>query len=341
MYCRSVVFTDAPLIKALRYKDIFQLVPFFYFPKAPFSVYAYHFPCFLEFEVEDKEELLPTEAMLRKKGFSEEVLELGRKIPNQTRVRKEILHLLTSLTNFRFFEYSASSNCWGIQASMKDVDKLTTEELEKLNNQTSHWTIRGYFYPNCAEDLKITEFTACEEYYAASDNPLEYFTVNCNLDNNSEIKVPPYLDLVLDRYYSLREDEKCIVRQCIGLLYEGVGLFDTNRSVSLLSIVSSIEGMAKLDLKKYGNGENLGSTNRFLRYLKTYVAGKSEEKYRMFYKKRCDISHEGVLFLSDLDIYGDIKKQDEDWRFRLEVLQAARIALYNWLRRKEVKIVKS
>lgn len=335
MYCRSVIFTDVPLMKALRYRDVFQVVPLFYFPKAPFSVYAQHFPCFLEYEADVKEEELPTEDVLREKGLSEEIIKLGRRIPSQTRVRMEILHLLTSLTNFRFFEYSAANNCWGVQAPMRDVKELTEEELGNLNNQTSHWTIRSYIYPNCADDLKINTLTACKEYCQAIDEPLRYFTVNCYPDDNSEIKIPLYLDSVLDRYYSLLEDEKKIVRQCVGLLYEGVGLFDTKRSISLLSIVSSIEGMAKLDLKKYGNGLKMGPTERFLRYLKTYVSSKSEDKFRGYYNKRCEITHEGVLFLSDLDIYGDIQKQDEDWLLRLEVLQAARYALYNWLRRKQ------
>ena len=335
MYCRSVVFTDAPLIKAIRYQDVFQFVPFYYFPQAPFSHYAHHFPCFLEYAVEDKEEVLPIEDVLRKKGLSEDVLKLGRKVPNQTRVRKEILHLLTALTNFRFFEYYGGRNCWGIQAPMKSVEELSPDEIERLNNQTSHWTITGYIYPKCAEDFIISSLTDCKEYYEACEGPIEYFTVNCNLENNPEIKVPPFILPLLDRYYSLDSYEKGIVRQCIGLLYEGIALFDSNRSVSLLSIVSSIEGMAKLDLKKYGNGERLGSTDRFLRYLKTYVAEKSEGKYRLFYKKRCEITHEGVLFLSDLDLYGDLQKQDEDWRLRLEVLQAARLAFYNWLRRKD------
>ena len=158
-------------------------------------------------------------------------------------------------------------------------------------------------------------------------------TVNPNLDSNQEIKISPYLEFIIDSYFSLCDEEKELVRQCIGLLYEGIELFNTNRSVSLLSIVSSIEGMANLDLKIYGNGERLGPTDRFLRYLKTYVAGRSEQKFRGFYKRRCDITHEGRLFLSDLDLYGDIQKQDEDWRLRLEILQAARLAMYNWMRR--------
>ena len=271
--------------------------------------------------------------MFREKGLSEETLKLGRKIPNQARRRKEILHLLSSFTNFYFFEYFGGKNCWGIQLPMEGVNQLSEEEKNKLNSQTSHWTIRGYLYPNIAEELKITGFTACKEYYEQKDAPIAYFTVNPNLDSNQEIKISPYLEFIIDSYFSLCDEEKELVRQCIGLLYEGIELFNTNRSVSLLSIVSSIEGMANLDLKIYGNGERLGPTDRFLRYLKTYVAGRSEQKFRGFYKRRCDITHEGRLFLSDLDLYGDIQKQDEDWRLRLEILQAARLAMYNWMRR--------
>ena len=334
MYCRNIIFTDAPLMKAFRYKDCFQLVPIFYSQKAPISVYASHFPCFLEYVIEDAEEVNHTlEDNLRERGISEDLLMLGRKIPAQTRTRKEILHLLSSLTNFRFFEYGLGHNEWGMQAPMENVDKLNSEELSQLNNQTSHWTIGGYIYPGLDKDLIISGFSSCTDYYSAVDEPRGYFTINPNLDNNPEIKIPPYFDFVLDRYFSLAAEERIIVRQCIGLLYEGIELFDSRRSVSLLSIVSSIEGMAKLDLKKYGNGEPYGPTKRFLRYLTTYVAGKSEEKFKTYYGRRCDITHDGTLFLSDLDLYGSAQKQDADWRFRLEVLQAARLALYNWLRR--------
>jgi len=332
MYCRNIIFTNAPLLKAFRYGDCFQLVPCFYSRNVPISVYASHFPCFLEYVVEEKEEELPIIDELKQKGFSEDVLKIGRMIPVQTRVRKEILHLLSALTNFHFFEYCSGRGSWGIQIPMKNVKELTPDELKWLNEQTSHWTMRGYVYPNLADDLKISKFTDCKEYYEASDDLMTYFTVNSNIDNNQEIKIPPSLDTVIDRYYLLKDEERDVVRQCMGLLYEGVDLFDTNRSVSLLSIVSSIEGMAKQDWEKYGKGKKKRPTDRFLRYLKTYVAGKSEDKFRKYYEKRCEITHDGSLFLSDLDLYGDIQKQDADWHFRFEVLQAARMALYNWLR---------
>ena len=103
MIIRSVIFTNSPLLKAYKYGELFQLVPFFYLSDAPFSKYATHFPAILEYQVEEAEEDVACEEDLRKKGFSEDVLRLCRKIPNETRIRKEILHLLSSLSNFHFF----------------------------------------------------------------------------------------------------------------------------------------------------------------------------------------------------------------------------------------------
>ena len=329
MLCRNIIFTKVPLVKALRYKDVFQIVPFFYFKNMPFSKYARHFPVVLEYEVENiKEEIQPYEDELRKRGLSEDVISLGRRLPSQVRVRKEILHLLTALTNFQFFEYGSGGNCWGIQTPMVDVDKLNIEELEKLNNQTSHWTIRSFVYPDVAKDLQIVEFTKCHSYCEVAENSYSYFTVNPHIEANNEIKLPPQFESVLDSYYALGEDVKFTVRQCIGLMYEGVDLFESKRSVSLLSTISSIEGMARLDVLKYGENKNLGACDSFLRYMKKFVAGKSEEKFRRYYAKRCEITHEGVLFLNDLDLYQ--QTTDEDWKFRLEVQQVARLALYNW-----------
>ena len=91
MLCRNIIFTKVPLVKALRYKDVFQIVPFFYFKNMPFSKYAWHFPAVLEYEVENiTEEIQPYEEELRKRGLSEDVISLGRRLPSQVRVRKEI-----------------------------------------------------------------------------------------------------------------------------------------------------------------------------------------------------------------------------------------------------------
>lgn len=124
------------------------------------------------------------------------------------------------------------------------------------------------------------------------------------------------------------------VRHCISLLADGVEFFDYKRSVSTMATIASIEGMANIDFKLYGTAdEKKRPTARFIRYLKRYVAGRSEEKYKLYYSRRGEICQDGTIFLGDDDLYGDINEQDRDWLLRLEIQQAARIALYNWLRR--------
>lgn len=334
MLYRSVIFTNSPLLKGFRYRDKFQLVPIFYFLKAPFCRYASHFPAFIEYEAEEKVEQTGIEGYLREKGLGEELIEMGSRLPNLVRVRKEILLLLTSLTNFHFFEYSSCGNSWGVQVPLKDLDNLTDAESKNLNNPTSHWFLKIYTYPGLKDDMKIESFTQCAEYYEEAESSLSYFKNNPNVENNPETKFALGTEFCLDRYYQMDADLKVKVRRCIGLLSDGVDLFDTKRSLSLLSVVSCIEGMAKIDYDLYGKTPGLGATNRFTRYLKMYVAGKSEDKYRAYYKKRCNITHEGFLMTGDVDIYADIQEQDADWRMRLEILQAARMSLHHWLRRK-------
>ena len=334
-YCRNIIFTNAPLLKAFRYRDLFQLIPILDSKKAPMSRYASHFPAFLEYRVNTKEDDNPIfEKIIREKGLPKELLQLSKEIPVQNRIRKEILHLMSVFTNFLFFEYCSMRGYWGIMAPFVDLEKLDQQTIERYNNQTCSWFINGYVYPGLKDDLVIDRLSEYGEYYEPLDEPMQYYTVNPNLENNSQIKIPPYLDFVLDRYYSMDEELKSKVAQCMGLLYDGIELFNTKRSVSLLSVISSVEGMALIDYKMYGQTPNLRATSRTLRYLKNYVAGKSEEKFKAYYSKRCDITHEGVQFLGDIDPFGDITVQDEDWRFRLEIMQAARLALYNWMRRK-------
>lgn len=334
-YYRVVVFSDAYLMDAFRYKDQFQLVPIYYASNAPLSKYAKHCPCFLEYVADEMEEYNPTEENLKKLGIDDKVLHFARTIPNQIRVQKEILLLLNSLTNFHFFVYDSNIGSWGIQTPLKNIEDMSDEEKLQMNSQVSHWTLPGYFYSNSANDLKISGFTSCKSYCEPTDNGQRYFTHNPNIENNPEIKFPPHLEFCINRYYQLPFEMRCRVRQCMGLLKDGVDLFNNKRSAAILSIVSSIEGMALLDFELYGKIKKLGPSSRFKRYLRLYVAGLSEEKYAQYYARRSYIAHEGYQFLSDVDLYGDIFVQESDCFLRLEILQCARLALYNWLRRKE------
>lgn len=330
MLYKTIVFSNAPLLKGFRYRNIFQLVPFIYGNNAPLSIYASHFPLFLEYEAEAIEEKTYVEDYLKEKGFDERIVKYSRFVPNQERVKREILNLLTCLTNFRFFSYKEGS-CWAVQTPNKIIGDLSEEEKSKLNKQVSHWCIPAYVYPGIKQNLEIKAFTQCSEYYTTFEDVRSYFTINPNIENNPEVKLPSNIDFCMQRYFSEKDDLRLRIKHCMGLLADGIALFDTKRSVSLLTIVSSIEGMAKIDYDLYGQENKLGAKARFVRYLKRYVAGRSEEKYVSYYKKRCGITHEGDLFLGDIDIYADPEQQAEDWLLRLEIQQVARLALYDWL----------
>lgn len=222
MIKRSVIFTNAPLLKGFRCRDLFQLVPISYFPNAPKSAYMTHFPAFLEYKVDNVDVDLVCEQELRDKGISDDVLRQMRNFPIEIRTRKEILYLMSSLTNFHFFEYNTISGNWGIQCPTKKIEELDENELVLLNNQTSSFYFNSYLYEGLKDDLVISEFTQCHEYYEAIDQPKEYFTIHPNIESNSQIKIPCYLDCVLDKYYSLEKGKRKSVLQCLGLLSEGI-----------------------------------------------------------------------------------------------------------------------
>ena len=334
MLYKTVIFSDAPVLKGMKYRDRFQLVPFYYSEAVPISRYARHFPAFLEYEAEELEEELACESELNGREISEDVIKTSRYVPNQERVKREILQLLTCLTNYHFFSYDSSFSIWGIQIPSDNLDGIGSEELVQLDGAKSKWTIGCYCYPGMKKDLELTKFSEVLEYYDTDSAKDDYFTNNPGIWLSPELSFPKYLEFCLDRYYALTDDVYKRTKHCIGLLTDGIALFDTKRSVSLLAIVSSIEGLALLDYEMYGEKKGLGAKNRFTRYLKRYVAGKSNDKFEAYYKKRCDITHEGALFIGDLDVFSNSEEQHKDWMLRLEIMQAARIALYHWLRRK-------
>lgn len=260
MLKRSVIFTNAPLLKEFRYRDLFQLVPMSYFPNAPKSAYMTHFPAFLEYKVDNVDVDLVCEQELRDKGISDDVLRQMRNFPIEIRTRKEILYLMSSLTNFHFFEYNTISGNWGIQYSIDRIEKLDNDIVSLFNNQPSSFYFNSYLYEGLKDDLVISEFTQCHEYYVAIDLPKDYFTINSNIESNPQIKIPCYLDFVLDRYYLLGEEDRKTINQCLGLLETGIELFDKKRSISFLSVASSIEEVARLDWIKKGKDKKLRAT---------------------------------------------------------------------------------
>ena len=152
------------------------------------------------------------EAELLKRGLSEDVVKLGRSIPESQRVKREILHLLTALTNYYFFEYNASLEHYGVQVPMDDFNTLSPEDTEKFNNQISHWTIPAYLYPKVGEQLQQQTFTDCTEFCEEATNFLDYYTNNPDTNHQKQIQFPPAMEFCLDRYLAMRGDMRKGVR---------------------------------------------------------------------------------------------------------------------------------
>lgn len=51
MLFKTIIFSDAPVLKGFKYRNRFQLVPLFPSREVPMSKHARHFPAFLEYEV--------------------------------------------------------------------------------------------------------------------------------------------------------------------------------------------------------------------------------------------------------------------------------------------------
>lgn len=335
MLFKTIIFSDVPVLKGFKYRNRFQLVPFFYSESAPRPEHTGHFPVFLEYEVETIENEYFLDDILYDKGFTEEQIKNVHFIPYRKRVKKEIVQLLTCLTNFHFFIYDSFTGIWGIQLPSNGLNKMKSKEWEGIEMSESKWTIGCYRYPGWKDDLQIEQFSKIPEHYDTDYSSSEYYTNNPGKEYSPKLSFPRHIEQCLDNYYQLEDEIYRRTKYCMNLLADGIALFDTKCSVSFLSIISSIEGMALLDNELYGENKKLRVTKRFKRYLQLYVAGKSTDKFEAYYEKRCEIAHEGDIFISDYDIYSNIDEQNEEWGMRLEAKQIARIGLYNWLRRKQ------
>lgn len=142
-YYRKIVFSNSKLKAGFRFEDKFQIKPFNMDGK-PQSPYARHFPLVLEYTIEYPD------------CDPEDVFELGAIRINK---EKEILNLLSCLTNHRFFNYESSMMGWGIIFPDKSFDDMTAEERENFNNQESQFFMGGYLYSGLKEDLHIEQFS--------------------------------------------------------------------------------------------------------------------------------------------------------------------------------------
>ncbi len=347
-FYKTIVFSYSRLKTCFRFENKFQILPLDMNNK-PQCPYAFHYPIFLEYTIDfqDKE--------------PEDVFELQAIRINK---EKEIINLLSCLTNHRFFSYDQSKNAWGVMMPDAVINDMTQNEVDALNNQESNMFIAIYKYNGMGEDLHIECFT---EYYPKAnlirnDKHL-YYTNNPIDDNQHDIFFPETIYYALHQYYNLSLKTRQKVNSSIYLACDGIDISANKRSLSFLSYVSAIEGLVDLDSD---NGEIKfcckscqsieaspykcptcgrpiwGVKQKFINFLSKYVAGSedSHKKYSDIYNLRSKLTHTGKLFLGDYDMSfekSDLERKYMDGLMRLETLQLFRISLDCWLRNSEKK----
>lgn len=332
-YYKALVFSNSVLKTSFRFEDKFQVLPIDMRGK-PQSPAARHFPLFLEYTI-DYQNNEPTDIFI-----------LGSIKHN---AEKEILNLLSCLTNHRFFKYDTSMIGWGIKIPNKLADDLTEEERQEIDNQESCMFMGVYYYPGLKEDLIIEQFTNFKPTASFKEAQMhEYFTDNPIDDYNHEVCFPNTLYTALHNYYNLSSETRKKVNSCIYLACDGMDISSNKRSLSFLSYISAIEGL--IGLENDSSPEICPQCKRpvfsvnqnFVKFLSKFVAGsvKSQKKYKDIYNLRSRITHSGKLFLSDYELSFDEsngEKEYSEWLMRLETLQLFRISLDSWLRYTEKK----
>ena len=347
-YYKTIAFSNSILKTSFRYEDKFQILPIDMKGK-PQSPYAHHFPIFLEYTI-DYQNDEPTNL------FSLEAIKINKE--------KEILNLLSCLTNHRFFQYNTSMIGWGIEMPNKLVEDMTEEERQNMDNRESFMFIRAYCYKGLKEDLKIEQFTNFKHTASFKEAQMhEYYTDNPIDDHKHEVCFPNTLYIALQNYYNLSSETRKKVNSCIYLACDGMDISSIKRSLSFLSYISAIEGLVELEVDDSeitfacGSCKTIESSpylcpqcgrpiwgvkQKFVNFLSKFIAGsaKKKKKYSEIYNLRSRITHSGKLFQSDYELSFDEKDEEKsynDWLMRLETLQLFRISLDSWLRYTEKK----
>lgn len=342
-YYRKLVFSNSELKGYYKYDNKFQIVPCDMEGK-PKSPYARHFPLFLEYTIE-----YPV-------NEPEDIFELDAIRLNK---EKEILNLLSCLTNHRFFNYESSLMGWGISFPDKLKEFMTEHELENFNNQESKWFMGCYIYRGLKDDCQISHFSEFPiEINYKEAQMHEYYMKDPLDDYLHDISFPNTITSALYYYYNLSLKTRKKLNACINLACDGIDISLKKRSLSFLSYVSAIEGMVDLEVddnqitfechscKTIKDspyhcpqcGRPIwGIKQKFVHFLSKFVAGseKSQKIYKDIYNLRSRMTHTGKLFLSDYEItFNDSSKEKEynDWLMRLKTLQLFRISLDSWLR---------
>lgn len=336
---KAIVFCTNPLPGCFRFENYFQIYPWTS-QHAPMSDKTKLHPVALEYFFDDAEQLrVPMDFEEVQKIISNEI--------HSNKKQKEILHLISSITNYRFL-YPIPEVFWFAPIPNGELKK------EELNKQSSQFGIRLFTYPQMGEEQVITKFTEIEHFKFERKRHVDYYT-NIDLEGKENVSIPDTFEETIKKYLKLDADALRSVNAATALITQGIDLRTKMKSLSFVAFVSSIETMVdfeyrKMDItfecdqcqtikespfkcKKCGR-PIWGISAKFKEYLAKYVAASDDARAKInrIYSTRSKIVHTGMLLLGDNYIdWSDETKSENEWQAHLDVMQAARLSVVNWL----------
>lgn len=336
---KAIIFCTNPLPGCFRFDDYFQIYPWTS-QYAPTSDKAKLHPVALEYFFDDAEQLpIPKEF--------EEVQKFLSREAHSNRKQKEILHLISSITNYRFL-YPTPEPFWFVPIPNGELKK------EEVDNHPSQFGISLFTYPQMGKEQTITKFTEVEPFKFERKKHADYYT-NLDLEGKEDVYLPDTFEETIKKYLKLDADTSRSVNAATALITQGVDLRTKMKSLSFVAFVSSIETMVDYEYrkaeiifecdqcqtikespfkcKKCGR-PTWGIAAKFREYLAKYVSAGDDARAKInrIYTTRSKIVHTGLLMLGDIYIdWANEKKSDTEWQAHLDVMQAARLSVVNWL----------
>lgn len=349
-YIKKIIFSKTPLKKTYRFADEFQIYPI-NLEGYPISKNTTHFPLIIEFYYEENE---IKNVQPFKNDDDNGLNEMISKSSFQTNKLIQITNLLSIITNHRFFFYRNPEMNWSIPIP----DEVNDQNKEEINNTSSIWSAKVFYFKDMGRQLQIVEFSTPQFETIQQILQRDYYFYDPIESNEKEITLPHTIDIILNKYFNLELQEREIVDSSIHQFCNGIDLFQNMKSLSFFSFVSSIETMVNYEFKddiiKYDCNDckslkessyhcqkcgkpTWGIGAKFREYLFRYVANSPEGKklYNAVYNIRSKITHTGYLMSGDKFLDWDFSDKTEEISMKhLEVMQLCRRSLANWLRNK-------
>jgi hypothetical protein len=347
IYKKNIAFTRTPFTGEYQHGDYFKIYPF-RSKKGPANPTASHFPCIVELTYEEREikDVKPFDLKNVDKIISETATQTNKLI--------EITNLLSCITNYRFFFYRDIETSWSLP--------LNEQTKKSSDTVKSEWSAPLFYYPELADEFKMgNAFSKPAFANIKLVDPKRYYFYDPVESTEKEIDFPNDIDDVITNYRGLNTEDKIVCDSAIFLFSNGSDLRDKMKSLSFMSVVSSIETLVHHEFKaekieyECNDCKTLKSSSRvcakcgrsvwgiaakFREFLFKYVS--SQEGARKFYNKiydiRSKIAHTDYLINGENFLNWDFSNQtDEIVMNHLEAIQLSRRAISNWIRSKKSK----